>query len=55
MIGLLELLVKQFQPIVKGVLGILLRAKFTGDIPVVRPEIESLETKAGFRIAPTLR
>jgi hypothetical protein len=40
---------------VKGVLGILLRAKFAGDLPAIRPEIESLETKAGFRIAPALR
>ena len=40
---------------VKGVLGILLRAKFCGDLSAIRPEIESLETKAGFRIAPSLR
>lgn len=40
---------------VRGVLGILLRAKFTGDIPAIRPTIGLLETKAGFRIAPALR
>ena len=40
---------------VKGVLGILLRAKFAGDLPAIRPEIESLESKAGFRIAAALR
>lgn len=40
---------------VKGVLGILLRAQFADDLPAVGPEIESLESKAGFRIAPALR
>jgi len=40
---------------VRGVLGILLRAKFTGDLPAIRPTIDLLETKAGFRIAPALR
>ncbi len=40
---------------VRGVLGILLRAKFTGDLPAIRPTIDRLETDAGFRIAPALR
>ena len=28
---------------------------FTGDLPAIRPTIDLLETKAGFRIAPALR
>lgn len=40
---------------VRGVLGILLRAKFTGDLADIRPTIDLLEAKAGFRIASALR
>jgi predicted nucleic acid-binding protein len=39
---------------VTGVLGILLRAKQSGQIPAIRPEIQSLREKARFFIAPSL-
>ncbi|MFZ0964549.1 MAG: DUF3368 domain-containing protein [Terriglobia bacterium] len=39
---------------VVGVLGILLRAKRLGQIPALKPEIQSLRTKANFFIAPLL-
>ncbi|HXJ95855.1 MAG TPA: DUF3368 domain-containing protein [Terriglobia bacterium] len=39
---------------VTGVLGILLRAKQSGHIPALRPEIQSLRHKARFFIAPLL-
>jgi uncharacterized protein len=39
---------------VTGVLGILLRAKQTGQIPALKPEIQSLRDKARFFIAPAL-
>jgi uncharacterized protein len=39
---------------VTGVLGILLRAKHLGEIPALKPEIESLRNKARFFIAPSL-
>jgi predicted nucleic acid-binding protein len=39
---------------VTGVLGILLRAKFKGDIAALRPEIEALRSKARFFIAADL-
>ena len=38
----------------RGVLGILLRAKATGKIPSVRAEIEALRRDARFFVAPTL-
>ncbi len=40
--------------LVTGVLGILLRAKKTGSIPALRPEIQSLRKNARFFIAPSL-
>jgi predicted nucleic acid-binding protein len=39
---------------VVGVLGILLRAKREGQIPALKPEIQSLRTKGKFFIAPSL-
>ena len=39
---------------VTGVLGILLRAKRLGEIPALKPEIETLRNKARFFIAPSL-
>lgn len=39
---------------VTGVLGILLRAKQSGELSSIRPAIEALIQKAGFRIAPEL-
>lgn len=39
---------------VTGVLGILLRAKLIGAITALKPEIQSLRTKARFFIAPSL-
>lgn len=39
---------------VTGVLGILLRAKRLGEIPALKPEIESLRKRARFFIAPSL-
>ena len=39
---------------VTGVLGILLKGKQSGQIPAIRPEIQSLREKAGFFIAPFL-
>jgi hypothetical protein len=36
------------------VLGILLRAKLTGQIPTVKPEIHAFRDKARFFIAPPL-
>jgi predicted nucleic acid-binding protein len=39
---------------VRGVLGILLRAKATGKIPSIRTEIEALRNRAGFFVAPRL-
>jgi hypothetical protein len=36
------------------VLGILLRAKLDGQIPALKPEIQSLRNKAKFFIAPLL-
>jgi predicted nucleic acid-binding protein len=39
---------------VTGVLGILLRAKRTGEIAVVKPEIDSLRSKARFFVSLSL-
>jgi hypothetical protein len=39
---------------VTGILGILLRAKQTGELSSLQPAIEDLTQKAGFRIAPEL-
>lgn len=39
---------------VTGVLGILLKAKQSGQIPAIRTEIQSLREKARFFIAPSL-
>ncbi|MBE9062501.1 DUF3368 domain-containing protein [cf. Phormidesmis sp. LEGE 11477] len=39
---------------VTGILGILLKAKQSGDILSLKPYLEDLRQKAGFRIAPTL-
>lgn len=39
---------------VTGVLGILLRAKESGDIPLIRPEMQALRAKAHFFIARAL-
>jgi len=39
---------------VTGILGILLRAKLTGQIEYIRPEIQKLRSLAGFYIAPSL-
>ncbi len=39
----------------RGVLGILLRAKFTGQLNAIQGEIERLETQAHFFIAPALK
>lgn len=39
---------------VTGVLGILLRAKLTGEIPALKPEILALRARARFFIAPAL-
>jgi predicted nucleic acid-binding protein len=39
---------------VTGVLGILLRAKHLGEIPALKPEIETLRNRARFFIAPSL-
>lgn len=39
---------------VTGVLGVLLRAKLKGDIPLLKPEIQALRTKARFFISPHL-
>lgn len=39
---------------VAGVLGVLLKAKLRGDIPLVRPEIQALRSKARFFIAAPL-
>jgi hypothetical protein len=39
---------------VTGVLGVLLRAKESGDLPSLQPVIADLTEKAGFRIAPEL-
>jgi predicted nucleic acid-binding protein len=39
---------------VTGVLGILLRAKISGSVPALRPEIEALRRDAGFRIREDL-
>jgi uncharacterized protein len=39
---------------VTGILGVLLRAKRTGQIPAVRPEIQALRDTARFFIAPAL-
>ncbi len=39
---------------VTGVLGVLIRAKKLGEIPVIRPEINALREKARFFIAPSL-
>jgi len=39
---------------VTGVLGILLRAKHSGHIPALAPEIKALRDKAGFFISPSL-
>jgi uncharacterized protein len=39
---------------VTGILGILLRAKQTGEIESLQPIIDELINKAGFRIAPEL-
>jgi hypothetical protein len=39
---------------VTGVLGILLRAKQSGELSSLQPALEDLTQKAGFRIAPEL-
>jgi hypothetical protein len=39
---------------VTGVLGVLLRAKESGDLPSLQPVITDLTENAGFRIAPDL-
>ena len=39
---------------VTGVLGILLRAKTTGRIQAIKPEIDALRAKAGFFITASL-
>jgi hypothetical protein len=39
---------------VTGVLGVLLRAKESGDLPSLQPVIADLTENAGFRIAPEL-
>ena len=39
---------------VRGVLGILIRAKAMGTVPSVKPEIDSLRLVAGFFVAPSL-
>jgi predicted nucleic acid-binding protein len=39
---------------VTGVLGLLLRAKLAGHIPAVKPEMQALQHKAHFFIAPSL-
>ena len=39
---------------VRGVLGILLRAKATGKISSIKTEIEALRNRAGFFVAPRL-
>ncbi|MEM9768421.1 MAG: DUF3368 domain-containing protein [Cyanobacteria bacterium P01_D01_bin.71] len=39
---------------VTGVLGVLLKAKQSGDLPSLGPVVEELTQKAGFRIAPEL-
>ncbi|MBI4464634.1 MAG: DUF3368 domain-containing protein [Acidobacteria bacterium] len=39
---------------VRGVLGVLLRAKANGKIPSIKAEIEALRNRAGFFIAPHL-
>ncbi len=49
-----RVLARQAGLVVRGVLGILLRAKATGKIPLVKPEIEALRTRAGFFVAPHL-
>lgn len=38
-----------------GVLGILLRAKFAGCIPLVRPLLDALQADAGFWVSDRLR
>jgi predicted nucleic acid-binding protein len=37
-----------------GVLGILLRAKHTGELAVIKPEIDALRSKARFFISALL-
>ena len=39
---------------VTGILGVLLRAKASGELPSLKPVIDELIGKAGFRIAPEL-
>jgi predicted nucleic acid-binding protein len=39
---------------ITGVMGVLLRAKFVGEIAAVQPEIRALRDKAHFFIAPSL-
>jgi hypothetical protein len=39
---------------VTGVLGVLLRAKQSGELPSLQPVLEELTQNAGFRIAPEL-
>jgi hypothetical protein len=40
---------------VTGVLGVLLRAKIDGQIPLVKPEIEALRTRSRFFLSPQLQ
>ena len=40
---------------VTGVLGVLLRAKIDGQIPLVKPEIEALRTRSRFFLSPRLQ
>jgi len=40
---------------VTGLLGILLRARLTGDLAAIAPVLDALETEADFRLGPALR
>lgn len=46
---------KQLGQRVIGILGVLIEAKYQGHIPAVRPVLEELVTKAGFRVSQPLR
>jgi uncharacterized protein len=45
---------RQLGLLVTGVLGVLLRAKKTGRLQTIRPEIQALRTEAHFFVAPAL-
>ena len=49
-----RLLASRVDPTVTGVLGILLRAKRTGEITAVKPEIDLLRSKARFFVSSSL-